>query len=625
MRADVADRVISGEPEGVPGHKRHAADSHGHLRIVVSNTVISLAGQVVTWLSTLALTMAYGRFLGPAGFGELYLAITLTGLIGFPLEFGFNQQIIREVASAPHRAQRYVSSALLLKVALWAPLCAALMIAAALLHYSPEERVVVALSGLTLLVTSIGAAFGAMQIAVHRNIVPVSGLIVEKVLDAAVAFLLLRFLHVGVIPVAVVLLVGASLNASWQAFWFYRLERPIFALDLATIREIVYTSVPFLLYGALGVIYYRIDTVLLGALDGDAVVGRYGAGYKIFDTLIFLPGLIMSTVMYPLMARLSTDDPKAFRVAIEKSMNFLLICGMPLATGLGVAAPAIVGFLYHHEEFARTTLVMEALAPGLILLYVNSVISNIIITRHREKSLVWMAAVAMVLNISLNLLLIPRYHEVAAALVTSITEAALLVMGLFAVPRDLIPLGSLPTLAKSLLASATMALVILALDHFTILVIIPAAAATYIAVGAVARLVPRADALALVAAVRRKVGRGATEAETANVTEVAEAMGSVAAVESVEITEPVPAVRVAGASVIAARAHERRSAPRSMPLAEIYAMSRPAARARLVTQAGPRSTQPPARGRSSAVATRLARRAVASQPIRARRLTVSPA
>src|SRR5260370_35349566 len=89
------------------------------LRRVVNNTIISLAGQAVTWTSTLLLTIAYGRFLSDIKFGELYFAITFVMLIGFPLEFGFNQQITRDVAQKPDRALRYLSNTLFIKLLLW--------------------------------------------------------------------------------------------------------------------------------------------------------------------------------------------------------------------------------------------------------------------------------------------------------------------------------------------------------------------------------------------------------------------------------------------------------------------------------------------------------------------------
>src|SRR5579871_3138995 len=89
------------------------------LRKVVNNTLISLVGQAITWTSTLTLTIGYGRFLGDFKFGELYFAITFVALIGFPLEFGFNQQLTRGVAQKPEQALHYLTNTLLLKGALW--------------------------------------------------------------------------------------------------------------------------------------------------------------------------------------------------------------------------------------------------------------------------------------------------------------------------------------------------------------------------------------------------------------------------------------------------------------------------------------------------------------------------
>src|SRR5438128_4771070 len=99
------------------------------LRKVVGNTVISLLGQGVTWSSTLLLTIAYGRFLGDVKFGELYFAISFVALVGFPIELGFNQQIIRDVAQDPEKASAYLWNALLIKVTLWVLLYAAILFA----------------------------------------------------------------------------------------------------------------------------------------------------------------------------------------------------------------------------------------------------------------------------------------------------------------------------------------------------------------------------------------------------------------------------------------------------------------------------------------------------------------
>src|SRR5579863_961003 len=107
------------------------------LRRVVNNTLISLVGQAITWTSTLLLTVAYGRFLGDVKFGELYLALTFVQLVGFPVEFGVNQQVIREVAAEPELTQRYYASSTLIKGVAWILVYFILLLLCQLLGYSP--------------------------------------------------------------------------------------------------------------------------------------------------------------------------------------------------------------------------------------------------------------------------------------------------------------------------------------------------------------------------------------------------------------------------------------------------------------------------------------------------------
>ncbi|HEV7129377.1 MAG TPA: oligosaccharide flippase family protein, partial [Ktedonobacterales bacterium] len=192
------------------------------LRRVVNNTAISLVGQAITWTATLLLTAAYGRFLGDVKFGELYLAITFVGVIGFPIEFSFNQQLVREVAQDPTRAPNWATNTLLIKCALWSVLYGVFLALSWLLGYSGEERFLVAVCGGTLLLTSLGSTFGALHTAAQRLVYPAVGAVIEKGLDALVIILLLQR-GAGVRAAALVLLGGALAGAIWQAAWFARL------------------------------------------------------------------------------------------------------------------------------------------------------------------------------------------------------------------------------------------------------------------------------------------------------------------------------------------------------------------------------------------------------------------
>ncbi len=138
------------------------------LRRIVGNTFISLFGQLVTWSSTLMLTIAYGRFLGDFRLGELYLAMSFVSLIGFPVEFGFNQQLTRDVALEPKKAESHLWNALLIKTTLWALSYGVILLVARALGYSQEQWTLVAIFGLILL-------SGSIVNSLPRSITPLNG------------------------------------------------------------------------------------------------------------------------------------------------------------------------------------------------------------------------------------------------------------------------------------------------------------------------------------------------------------------------------------------------------------------------------------------------------------------
>jgi O-antigen/teichoic acid export membrane protein/acetyltransferase-like isoleucine patch superfamily enzyme len=483
---------------------------------------------MVTWISTLVLTIAYGRFLGGDAFGELYFAISFVALVGFPIEFGFNQQVVRDVAQDPTRALRYPTNVLLLKLVLWVTLFSAILGIGSAVGFGHEERLLVALCGLTLLVDAIGSTFGSVQTAAQRQVFPAVGTVIEKGLGALVAIIWLR-LGGGLNAAAFALLGGAVAATTWQAFWFFRLVGVSWRIDLSLLRDLIRQSIPFLTYGVLGVIYYRVDTVLLEALTSTSTVGVYGAAYRLFDTLVFLPNIVIMAVMYPLMAKLSISSEQQMKLAIEKSVNFLLVTGIPIMVGLIVAAPNIIGFLYHRPDFLGSVSVLRALAPGLAVLYLNSVWTTALMSLKREKQLPWMAGLALIFNVGGNILLITRLGGVGAAIVTSLTELLLMCLALAMLPRHLWPARSLTTGVKSLCASAAMVPVVLALNSASVLVILPVAATVYLLVATLLATIPRADIEALYVAVARRTQGIAPAINISNASVVARHDGPVSA------------------------------------------------------------------------------------------------
>lgn len=480
------------------------------LRKVIGNTVISLLGQAVTWTSTIILTIAYGRFLGDVRLGELFFAITFVALIGFPIDAGFNQQLTRDVAQDSSKALRYLTNIIFFKLILWITLYGCILLICWSIGYSSEVRALVVICGITLLISSLANLMSAVHYAFERVRYPVIGNILEKGLSAVIGAILLSH-GASVLEMAYVLLGCSCVNMLWQTVWVLILVGIPCIPDLPLARHLLRKSIPFILYGVLGVIYYNIDTVLLSFMTSLAVVGWYGAAYRIFNTLVFLPSLVISAIMYPIFSKLSMHSQTELKKATEKTLNFLLFCAVPISTGLIVAAPNLVHFLYHRPDFNNTIPAMQYLAPGLLFLYINSVFTSVLISTGREKKIPLMAGVALVFNLGLNLLLIPLYQHIGAALVTSLTELLLTIFSLVFIPRALWPLGSLKVGVKALLAGLSMGLVIWLLQQYAPLnnlqTILPVSALVYFGIAILIGTIPREDMKAIYASVRHKAER----------------------------------------------------------------------------------------------------------------------
>jgi O-antigen/teichoic acid export membrane protein len=491
------------------------------LRKVIGNTVISLLGQAVTWTSTMILTIAYGRFLGDVKLGELFFAITFVALIGFPIDAGFNQQLTRDVAQDSSKALRYLTNILFFKLVLWIVLYGCILLLCWRLGYSPEVRTLVVICGITLLCTSLANLMSALHYAFERVVFPVIGTILEKGLSALIGGILL-YNGASVQTMALVLLSSAFTNMLWQTAWAVRLVGIPWAIDVLLARRLLLKSIPFIVYGVLGVIYYRIDTILLSLMASIAVVGWYGAAYRIFDTLVFLPSLVISAIMYPVFSKLSIRSQTELKLAMEKTLNFLLFCCVPISTILIIAAPNVVGFLYHRSDFLNAIPVMQALAPGLLFLYINSVSTSVLISTGHEKKITLMAGIALVFNLGLNLFLIPLYQHIGAALVTSLTELLLMIFAFIFIPRSLWPLGSIKVVLKALLAALAMGLAIWFLQRFSLLnnllAILPISAFVYFGTATLLGTIPREDVKALYSSIRHKAERKHTASDQVETT-----------------------------------------------------------------------------------------------------------
>lgn len=197
---------------------------------------------------------------------------------------------------------------------------------------------------------------------------------------------------------------------------------------LRVLRSHIQPLLVFFLMSCAVTVYSNIDTVMLGFMKNNRLVGIYNASAKVKAVLVVFTGALW-TVALPRSAMLwKNKNIEGFRELAEKSLRMIPIVSLPLA----------VFFIFFSEpciQIIAGTAYMDAVVPMRILLLavIPIGISNIIggqllIPIGQEKLLFKAELVGVIINVAANALLIPRYDVAGAAVATLVSETVVTVV-----------------------------------------------------------------------------------------------------------------------------------------------------------------------------------------------------
>jgi O-antigen/teichoic acid export membrane protein len=166
------------------------------------------------------------------------------------------------------------------------------------------------------------------------------------------------------------------------------------------------------------------------------------------------------------------------QVAYRRFFRVLVLLGWPLTVGTFVLVHPI-GRLF--RLFPQSEPSLRILAFAIIFLFANSAFYATLNATNRQHLNAWATGLAALINIVLNLALIPSYGYIAASATTVITEAALCTLGWWFVQRNHpeLRLAVLGLSWRILLAGAVMGVVLYPLSRFSIAISLPAGALVY--------------------------------------------------------------------------------------------------------------------------------------------------
>ena len=388
---------------------------------VVRNTSLQVIADVIGKLAMLVMFAVMARELGASGFGAFTFGISAVILIELA-GVGVDVALARESARHPATAPGLVWNSLALKLAIGIGGGLIVAVIAALGDYSAEVRRMLAVIAvgkfLEMGAYSMFAVFRGLEDARPVAI----GLIIQRLTMSIASIIGLAALGFGVVAVAGVY---AATSLLALAYGTTRLDRRIGLLppraSLQTAIGLLKTSMAIGIGSVFGAFLARADAVILSLYDTTAVVGSYGAAYRLFEGTLFV-SYAFGIAVLPLIARLGPSSSPVGRV-VEVAFKAISLVLFPIGLGITLFADPVVNAIFGSGldgaiSPARWLGVVVALY-GIFILGVY-----VLAGRERQRPLPWLMAAAALVNVGLNLVLIPAYAANGAAAAMAITQVA---------------------------------------------------------------------------------------------------------------------------------------------------------------------------------------------------------
>ncbi|TVR68255.1 MAG: hypothetical protein EA408_13590 [Marinilabiliales bacterium] len=210
-----------------------------------------------------------------------------------------------------------------------------------------------------------------------------------------------------------------------------------FRLDLSVTRNMLIKSYPYALLGLMMVLYYRTDSVMLERMlpDGKLQAGIYAQGFRILDAASML-GFLFAGILLPMFAKMIKQKEPVEQL-FRFSFMLLIIPAVTGAVALNWFKFEIMDLLYR-EHAAESSGVFGYLMVSFVFVSSSIITGSLLTANGNIRYLNLIAGFSVLLNIGLNLILIPRLQAQGSALASMVTQsftAALqlvLVMRIFA-------------------------------------------------------------------------------------------------------------------------------------------------------------------------------------------------
>lgn len=430
---------------------------------VAYNTLVQIGGKIVGFLISGISLVLIAEHLGTYNMGNYVTIVAFVGFFVTLSDLGANLLMVRDISQNEVERERITGEYFGFRLTVGLVILALAPIIASLVPQYDDlivkGAIIATITQFILLVNQMFISMLQTQLLLDRAVLAE---LINRAITLALLFYVISLNLSGpqfFFAVLYVTLIGSVANLLVTFSFARRLwpVRPRISLD--SWRRMMVLIAPMGIFSFLGMVHFKADTILLSLLKTPTEVGIYGYAYKIGEILFTFPTMFMGAI-FPRLSQLLTGDRPAFLRFAQTAFDAILIGSVPFLTFVFIGANYFTLLLSRTsvEDGLMAGTVLQILTVAMIGWFIGTYFIHVLIMANDYKGLIRNLALAVVVNVVLNLVLIPRYSVIGAAWATVITELLMLLLTARYTSSNIGLVPRLGYLGKVLLATAVMAI-----------------------------------------------------------------------------------------------------------------------------------------------------------------------
>ena len=361
------------------------------------------------------------RYLGPSQFGTFSYLLATIGIFTPFATLGLESMVVKELVDSPQRTASIMSTAFTLR------LLAGLVsfaICICVFYFLKRNEPSVFYVGCILALTLLSQALVSIELYYQAQVASKVAVIAQSI-----AYILMNLCKVVLIlteaelmAFAIVTTLEITLGGLFMALSYKKItkQRLTFSIDVILARRLLQKGWPLIFSGFMIMIYMRIDQIMLSEMVNDYEVGTYSAALKLSEIWYIIPAIICNSFFPSIIEAKKLSQKNYFR-RIQKLFDILFFISLLIAVFVTLFSSLIIDVLYG-DQYKNAAIILSIHIWTAVFVFLGVGSSNFFIIENLQIKGLTRTVLGAVLNIILNLILIPKFLAVGAAVATLISQ-----------------------------------------------------------------------------------------------------------------------------------------------------------------------------------------------------------